>query len=180
MWAVLIGEPELAKLLWTKTKEPMRMAILASRAMAQLQDELGDVLEADQIEEQKNMYEDWAVGVLQTCKDARMAGRLLTLVPKRKHPEQEAGPEFILLWNDSVMDQACNPEHMCRKFVSQKNCQELLDNYFRGNHCTSYFKIEVSASIFRIYLQMIKYFCVFLTFGLAAQCLPDFLLVSKV
>ena len=50
MWAVLVGEPELAQLLWAKTKEPMRAAIMASRAIGELQDRLGeDTLEADNL-----------------------------------------------------------------------------------------------------------------------------------
>ena len=30
LWAVLVGQPEIAGLLWTKTEDPLRMAVYAS------------------------------------------------------------------------------------------------------------------------------------------------------
>ena len=30
LWAVLVGKPEIAGLLWTKTQDPLRMAVYAS------------------------------------------------------------------------------------------------------------------------------------------------------
>ena len=50
----------------------------------------------------------------------------------------------MLVWTDSVMDQACNDDAACKSFVARKNCQSLLTNYYNGDYSGS--KARISSS----------------------------------
>ena len=62
IWAVLTGQPTLARDLWAKTLEPLRAALVCARVCAKLA-----ARDADSSEDlllQSEMYEQWAIGVL--------------------------------------------------------------------------------------------------------------------
>ena len=123
MWAVAVGQPDIARMLWKKTREPLRAGIMAARLAAQIKDDLGpDSLELDEVEEQSKLYEKWAAGVIDKVEDYHEAITLLTMVGRKKYAGNDE-PKYV--WRDSVMDQACNDDHS-KFFVSRKNCQRLL------------------------------------------------------
>lgn len=66
MWAVLISERELARLLWSKTEDPLRAALMASVLCRQIKDSVfyGVGQEAETLDADAELYEDWAVGLI--------------------------------------------------------------------------------------------------------------------
>ena len=80
MWAVLMGNQPLARLLWERTSEPTRAAIMASRACHRLKMARGEKYD-DQLEQQADEYENWAIGVLDAVDERNEAKRLLEQVP---------------------------------------------------------------------------------------------------
>ena len=138
MWAVVTGEEKLAYLLWKKTGEPMRCAIMAAFACRKIAEDLGDdALETPGVERQAALYESWAIGVLDEVKEPRLAVSLLTLVPKKKVRDDNGGEVVTYLWKDSVMDQACQEDAPCKAFVARKNCRYLLQHFWNGDYSSS-------------------------------------------
>ena len=124
MWAVVMGQPDLAKLLWAKVRSPMRSAIMAARMNAKIEARLGaDHLDAETLAVRTELYEQWASGVLDQVENKDEAIALLTLVPRKRNAADDSA---MLVWTDSVMDQACNEESPCKNFVARTNCQVRL------------------------------------------------------
>ena len=96
MWAVLIGEIELARHLWCKASQPLRAAIIASRVSRQIAARLSNMsansLEYEKkLEENAKAYEGWATGLLSTIVDTADAHQILTMVPPA-HKHQTTRP----------------------------------------------------------------------------------------
>ena len=172
MWAVVVGQPELAKLLWAKVRSPMRSAIMAARMNASIELRLGaDDLNAEELALRTDLYEKWASGVLDEVKDRNEAITLLTLVPRKRNANDDG---LLLVWADSVMDQACNDESPCKNFVARTNCQVLLSRYFHGDYASSRCKIPKEASPVMLYLQMLTSGLTLLTGMLLYPLMPTF------
>ena len=115
MWAVLIGEDRLARLLWRKTDEPMRAAIMGARVANKIAAELGpDHLKYEELKKQAQQYEQWAIDVLDEIKEDDMAIALLTVVPK-KHVTDESGKSADNRWADPLREagQVCLSVDLC-------------------------------------------------------------------
>ena len=84
LWAVMAGQPAMAKLLWAKTIDPLRVALLAS-LYARSKAETSQGHQQERLEEhQANIYEDWAIGILDECTVAApraQSALLLTAFP---------------------------------------------------------------------------------------------------
>ena len=76
MWAVLVGERELARALWTQTPDPLRSALVASLLSRQVAINIFHSLghEAATLFEDAAVYEGWAEGLLEQSdeKEARV------------------------------------------------------------------------------------------------------------
>jgi len=61
IWAVLVGERPLARVLWMKTNEPMRAALVAARLSRRLseQRQVHSASEAAELLEDSAAYEEW-------------------------------------------------------------------------------------------------------------------------
>ena len=122
--AAASSQPDLAKLLWAKVRSPMRSAIMAARMNAKIEARLGaDHLDAETLAVRTELYEQWASGVLDQVENKDEAIALLTLVPRKRNAADDSA---MLVWTDSVMDQACNEESPCKNFVARTNCQVRL------------------------------------------------------
>ena len=54
---------------------------------------------------------------------------LLTRAPMRSlEPETQ-----VLLWPNSVLDEATERAHPCMQFVAHAHCQSVLSEYYHGN-----------------------------------------------
>ncbi len=167
MWAVLVDQEDLAWLLWRKTMMPIRAALMASRVMERIaQEEKEETVD----EGQARRYERWAIETLRRVRDKTVAKDLLTLVPKKKLP---GVGQFMPVWRDSVMDQACDTEPYCRDFVATPHCQYLRDQYYHGNFCTSKGRIEVHTSTSALLLQVCIMLFHLMTLGLLRNSVPD-------
>ena len=62
MWAVVAGQIDIAKLLWARTSEPLRAALIAS-LFAQSKADTKEGVEKLQLEEHAYLYENWAIGI---------------------------------------------------------------------------------------------------------------------
>ena len=174
LWAVMVSEPKLAWLLWRKTIGPMRAAIMASRMCQYIGDKLGvDSFEASEAEEQALLYERWAIGVVDAIADHECCIELLTLVPKRA-PSGSDGSSYIKMWENSVMDQACDDKYPCKAFVAQTNPQLLLDNFYNGDYNSSRAAIPVTTKQWRLAAQIFVQLIHLLTLGLLFRVLPSF------
>ena len=65
LWAVLVSQPEIAKLLWTKTDDPLRMAVYASLLCHKVAQGCQEGLERAELIEQADAYEAWAMALLE-------------------------------------------------------------------------------------------------------------------
>lgn len=166
MWAVVTGEVKLAHLLWLKTVAPMRAAVMASRMLRKIANGLGDdSFEGLQAHEQAVTYEEWACGVLNMIRDEDSAVQMLTLVPQRGH---------FKVWENSVMDQACDPTISCKAFVACSNCQELLERYYHGEYHGSKATIDRNTTQMKLMVQAVIYLLDAATLGMFRNLLPMF------
>ena len=186
MWAVLVGQEDLAWLLWKKTTMPMRSALMASRVM----DRIANADPDDSVDtEQARRYERWAIETLGRVRDRKAAMDLLTFVQKKKvakvamdsedgrpdgrdlaHP----GPVSPLpVWRDSVMDQACASEPYCRDYVAAPHCQYLRDQYYHGNFSGSAVCISERTGTLALLLQIDIMLLHLLTLGLLRDVVRD-------
>ena len=176
MWAVLIGEDRLARLLWRKTDEPMRAAIMGARVANKIAAELGpDHLKYEELKKQAQQYEQWAIDVLDEIKEDDMAIALLTVVPK-KHVTDESGKsggKTLLMWKDSVMDLACAGDDPCRAFVARSNCQMLLTKFFNGDYSSSKVKIDTKTSTISLIIYFMRCIAMLATFGFISPFWPS-------
>ena len=149
VWAVMFGEIELAQLLWSRTAEPLRTAVLASRLCRSMLRNLVDpgIEEIARLEEHARTYERWACGILDILplQSSATAMRMLTMV-RHQLPVGDAaakdggsGRDADRLWTDSVMDMAsrASAADACRRLVAHRHAQHTLYDYFAGDHAES-------------------------------------------
>ncbi|KAL1519454.1 hypothetical protein AB1Y20_022976 [Prymnesium parvum] len=120
IWAVLIGNFELAELTWlagaTATAEPIRLALLAayaSRKAANI-----DITEETRYLDNAARYEQWAFAVLSKCESHEDATWVL------RRPSEEG-------WPHSLMHVATQTNS--KLFVGHRYVQTIVDESFRGN-----------------------------------------------
>ena len=177
MWAVVVGEDRLARLLWRKTDQPMRAAIMGAQMANKIAERLGqDHLKYNDAIEQAATYEQWAIDVLDRIGDPDLAVALLTVVPKKRVADESGKTEgkTVYLWKDSVMDQACMGHAPCRAFVARTNCQNLLTKFFNGDYSSSKVKISPSTTTMMLMMQLFRQALVVFTLGFASPVLPHF------
>eukprot|EP00966_Prymnesium_polylepis_P254008 5869829-Prymnesium_polylepis.2 len=121
--AVMNGRAYLARPLFEKTDVPLRAALMASRFCQRKASSARH--DKERWSEQADIYEEWAMGVLDAIQDEKVAVRLLTMLPSKRGR---------LMWPRSVIDSATNFELPCKRFVGHKNCQQVLDNYWCGDY----------------------------------------------
>ena len=188
MWAVFVGQEDLAWLLWKKTSMPMRSALMASRVM----DRIANADPDDSVDtEQARRYERWAIETLSRVRDRKVAIDLLTFVQKKKvskaamdsadtgRPDlARSGLVFPLpVWRDSVMDQACASEPYCRDFVAAPHCQYLRDQYYHGNFSGSEVHISERTGTLALLLQIAIMLLHLFTLGLLRDVVRDVVLI---
>ena len=96
---VINGRPDLAWPIFARVHNPLRAAVMASRACQLHVSE--DISETEIWTGFAKAYEEWAVGVLSHVKRPAMAMQMLTLIPIT---EETSEP----LWPHSVMDESVN------------------------------------------------------------------------
>lgn len=127
-WAVLVSQPEIAKLLWSKTDQPLRMAVYASLLCRKMTTGMDEGIEKDELDEQAAMYEDWAMELLEEAEED--APTLLLGLPLAYIPDPE---DFEMLWSDSVLEAAIGtPQVRCLRFISHRLCKQIVYNIFSG------------------------------------------------
>ena len=81
LWAVLVGEEPLARLLWAKTHEPIRAALMASKLCQTLAALPHLSSDQDYLQEQADEFEKLSIGLLDTIAESHDAVPLLTVCP---------------------------------------------------------------------------------------------------
>ena len=165
VWAVLAGSERLSRVLWAKSHEPLRAAIICSQLCRRLSALPHLRADEEHLDHFADMYEDWAIGLLDAVPDSKDAVPLLTLVPTA-----QADPRFEklsaagsqLLWTKSPLDCASEGQGRlsapCRRFVAHRHSRFLLDAYFCGDFPTSRACIPARTPLWRIVLQMFVFF----------------------
>ena len=146
VWAVVSGQCEMAKGLWTKTREPLRSALNAIKlALLNAQCESSQI-RARKWEEDARQYEMWAEGILSNM-EVEHAMELLMTVEVRNSTH---------MWPRSIMDEATRTDDASiRRFISHPHCQHLLDNLFCGHFPESIASIHQRSSVTWVLLQII-------------------------
>ena len=160
LWAVLLSQQELAKLLWARCDDPLRLALIASLLCKQLM-EKRDGIEKEELGAQAAEYERWAeelleeapeedapllllaIPVLEPSKDGKRARR-----PSRDYAGPAAGRVSRLLaggenskakdnplWPSSPIELAHNEGNLelsCKKFLAHRFSKELCNSIYNG------------------------------------------------
>ena len=158
-WAVLVGQPELAQLLWSKTRDPLRAAILASCVCKRLAalDELR--ADKDDLMQQSCDFERLATDLLDAIGESDDAAPLLcVLMCTGEHGSHRRHK----LWDESPLDLASSDDGdlsvPCMEVVSHRHSQFVLENTFNGNFPGSKARIPQDATLPAILLQSLLWF----------------------
>ena len=153
LWAVLTNEAKLVKPLWARSRDPLRAALLASQLCARLSALPHLRSEQPDLQRQSQLYEDWALALLDSIDDSETALPLLAMVPRI-----ESG---LPLWERSCLDTAADLEGSqlpCMRFVAHRHSQFLLEAFFSGDYPTSQARIPLHANLVAILLQSLLFF----------------------
>lgn len=82
MWSVLMGQFELSRKLWLKAEAPMRAALIAKRLCDKMKVTAGDEY-ASELSQQSQLFEIWALGMLDEVPNTKEAIDILTRLPIR-------------------------------------------------------------------------------------------------
>ena len=146
MWAVLVSQPEIAELLWTKTDDPLRMAVYASLLCRKVARDLPEGMEKDELRGDADLYESWAMNLLEETAGDDDASIMLLALPlmtrKPGHDDEfmhESSPakEFNQLWPRSTLEAAIgngigDETVKLLKFISHRLCKDLVFKVFNG------------------------------------------------
>lgn len=117
LWAVVLGKQDLAKLLWTRTEEPMRAAVIASRLCRKRYSKLQDGSEKHQLIVAADQFEEWATGMLEVsnAEQCMLMQKSYPFVPEE-------------LWPGSTIECAIGDgdDLMCRKFIAHRRSKDLF------------------------------------------------------
>ena len=148
-----MGAPELATLLWSKTKEPLRAAILASCVCRLLSKENSLRAFEEELLKQSTDFERLGVDLLNSVPESEKAANLLVYMPCQRGKDSFRR----LLWKESSLDNAAGSDGLrsfpCMEIVAHRHAQWVLDNTFVGNFPGSRARIRQDASLFFIILQ---------------------------
>lgn len=164
LWAVLIGNIELARRMWSKTRQPMRAALIASQLCRSLSKKNHLFSDSKDLLELSLEYERWAIKCLDAISSAEEAMPLLTLVPTITPRAAKAGeptePPFRL-WTESPLDSAiCDdqPSEACKNFVTHRHVRLLLRSFFSGDYPGSKARIDRNAWAIEVAIQVFLFF----------------------
>lgn len=115
VWAVLLGNAELATMLLPACQEPMRAAVIGAKIFAFMADRLP--LNAVELHKSSATQEDWAVDLLTQCDNFTDARRMLITKSSQ--------------WQRTVLHLAV--QSGLRNFCAHHHCQTLCDEWGRGN-----------------------------------------------
>ena len=141
LWAALIGKQDLAHVFWSRTKEPLRDALHASRLCRRLAVLKGGA-EEEPLRLAAAVYESWASGVLDNVLTRKHAVRLLCA-----HQAD---------WESSPLEESLSLEEsgaQCLDFLAHRQCKYVADMVFCGNYEGSKAAIPPEASVLSVLLQ---------------------------
>ena len=152
MWAICMGEHELGEVLWSRSNDPLRAALLASQLCRRLSKQPNLVSESSQLEEQADHYEDLGIGLLGSFADEEDALVSLALLPctfDADTPKQ--------MWDESSMDCAALDDGRlsvpCKRLVAHPIAQRLLEGWYTGHYPGSRAAIYPGSSNLAVLLQ---------------------------
>eukprot|EP00965_Chrysotila_dentata_P024991 828296-Pleurochrysis_carterae.AAC.4 len=162
MWAVLIGETDLAHMLWLKTYSPLRAVCIATKACVFLSKDPRNALYKDELVANAAKYEQWALDLLDEMPED-VAHPLLVLVKyMRSSRDKGAEDEFTVpeaLWTGSDFHSAFENDGRlsspCKGIITHKHAVSLADCYFCGDYFGSKARISADSSWLSIFIQML-------------------------
>lgn len=161
MWAVLSGQHEIGVLLWAKTLNPLRSAVLASQVCLRLSSSPQLRPDRDHLFEQSIKYEELALGVLDAVRESEDAFELITLCTWEWSEDVvglgKSKRRRILQWSDSVLETALfedgDTSVPCKEFVAHRHSQYALEKFFAGDYPGSKARIPIESGLFAIFVQ---------------------------
>ena len=148
-WAITAGAIELAELFWRRCRSPLRAALIAQHMLERIRERAS---KSAGLEEHVALFSRHARGVLEHLPDQETARRLLL---------SKEGDFATLGWpgteKESILRLAIHLQN--KDFVSQRYCQEILDEMWWGRSDSSgrVCLQKPWPSSFQVYLQVILF-----------------------
>ena len=150
IWAMLVGRPQLARLLWERTSEPVRTGLILSKVVQQIRTANFPGSGRQCPKEQPEMFERWSCEVLDKITDFKSARLVLCSVLRMYSPPVGASrreiehTSSILSWKHAVMDLAIDIDgHDLpnMEFLSHPYAMRLVTAYFNGDYVNTEYRI---------------------------------------
>lgn len=164
IWAVLVNRMDLARRMWSCSKQPIRAALIASQLCRFLSEAEHLNSEEELLLANSATYESWAIRLLDAIPLAEEALPLLGLVPaiQLREPDAKSGrASLCYVWADSPLDSAIEDDgqsQACKAFTTHKHVRYLLNCYFAGDYPGSKVRISREASLLRVAAQWLFFF----------------------
>ena len=124
-WAIAVGSLDLARLMWQRTKSPLRAGLLVQAMCTSIQNTRH--VREEELEEAKKRFSEETVGVLDHLNDQEEARKLLT----GRHGEfSTLGTRGSATCD--ILELAISLGN--RTFVAHRHCQSILDEQWYGRH----------------------------------------------
>ena len=186
MWSTLMGHFELSRLLWLKTSEPLRAAVIASRMCEKLKDQMSNDAAwsspalMEELHRGADLIEDWAVGILDQFQRPDDAVMSLTCIPARRLPkdlnEKRRRSDIIRLWPQSVISVASfDTVYPCRRVIAHHHSQHVVQLYFLGQYRGSRAAVPRGTTIPQIVAQCLVHLVLAFMFWLPKRYFPQWL-----
>ena len=134
-WAVCERQPDIAELLWVKTREPLRYAIWASQIAGHLATLENTAIGQETCREHAATYESWAVSLLDQCSDHELAAKMLCVTHETYGRQQSA--------LDDATDPTVDPRSWrTHNLISAPHTRTLVIQAFDGDFPGSMIRIK--------------------------------------
>ena len=157
-WSTLAGKHQMTRVLWQKSRFPMRTALMVATLCARLAHDNKSEHQQKELQEQYDRYEQWVLDILDCCDSKDEAMGMLSIVPLFIDDLQDPHP----VYKDSVIDIAAAEEtsvtYACKRVVAHRHTQELLNNIWSGNEPGSKAALPPDTGWVMLILQMLFFF----------------------
>ena len=134
IWAVLVRQQAMARVLWSKCDEPLRAALIASISCRKAAEETSGK-SAIEMEEHADTYEEWAIGLIrhETTLDMHAQSMLLMQLPRSRMKTGTSREILADKWVESPLEVAIGFGQLsCRSFLATRRCRLFLTHVFCG------------------------------------------------
>ena len=130
-WAVLMGQPRLARELWAHAENPLHCALLASHTCMSMKTQI--TWGSQEVADHATEYEGWALSVMDLVDEQEIAHLVLS------HSVEQ--------WRMGSLCEIALQMHV-KRFLAHRHCTSLMDHWWRGGYPGSGCEIRADESYF--------------------------------